>query len=411
MYLSDNPNDYSINDDGVIYTDQLQDSDGSPASKGQIERWKEGKEKLYNARYTIIVEAIKERNPSVEELSKATGIGTYAKGGQTKKFLTYYEVYDENTDKTLNIQAYSFEEAEEIASTIEFDNFKDGEDIEYEEMAKGGKLPRINDVREDGKLLDSQMIDEGYVSNAGEQEFYEYKGNKYVITTWNDRAEEHEVGEEEIQLWNDDMDKSGVVFDPKEVRDFEKYVFSWYGKNGKAVDDMEEDIPATTAEVLKAVSQYLAFCTKTKKWGGGDSFDREVVHDIIAYNRNPKTTALFYEDLIKDMKKTPILEYGGILQPMIGGVNADPRFDIYNTTMFAEKGAELPKKKPKFQEGIKSAVKNYFHSKEIDDPTFWKDRDGEYNIEEMVEMAKDRFRGMFLMRENKNFMSTRVINM
>jgi hypothetical protein len=154
--------------------------------------------------------------------------------------------------------------------------------------------------------------------------------------------------------------KGGVVFDPKEVRQFEKYVFSWYGKNGVAVDDMEEDIPATTAEVLKAVSQYLAFCTKTKKWGGGDSFDREVVHDIIAYNRNPKTTALFYEDLIEDMKKTPILEYGGILQPMIGGVDADPRFDIYNTTMFAKKGAEVPhgeKEQVKFFE-IVNEIKN-----------------------------------------------------
>lgn len=281
LYLSENPNDYIIDDDGIIHTYQLQDGDGSEASESQIERWKEGKEKLYNAHYTIVVSAIsKPRWPSAKELSQVTGIQMYekggemAKGGKTKKFLTYFEIYDENTDKTLNIQAYSFDEAEEIASTIEFDNFKDGEDIEYVEMAKGG-----------------------------------------------------------------------IVFDPKEVREFEKYVFSFYGKDG-VFEDALKGGPATTGEVLKAVSQYITWCSKSPQndWGGGDSMDREIVLDIMSYNRNPITRDFHYESIIRDIEKTTILEYGGILQPMIGGVNADPRFDIYNTTMFAEKGAELEKK-------------------------------------------------------------------
>ena len=34
-------------------------------------------------------------------------------------------------------------------------------------------------------------------------------------------------------------------------------------------------------------------------------------------------------------------EYGGVLQPMTGGVNADPRFDIYDTPQFADKGAVI----------------------------------------------------------------------
>lgn len=38
----------------------------------------------------------------------------------------------------------------------------------------------------------------------------------------------------------------------------------------------------------------------------------------------------------------PPMEYGGILEPMTGGVNADPRFDIYNTGAFMEKGGEFP---------------------------------------------------------------------
>ena len=75
------------------------------------------------------------KNPKKED----GGDIEYAKGGQTKRYLNYYEIYDEGTGKSLNIQAHSFEEAEEIASTIEFENFKDGEDIEFGEMAKGGQ--------------------------------------------------------------------------------------------------------------------------------------------------------------------------------------------------------------------------------------------------------------------------------
>ena len=233
LYLSENPNDYAIDDDGNIHTDQLQDDDGIHVNdKATLERWKKGEEKLYNAHYYIRPLAVKNRRPSVKELSQATGIGTYAKGG-------------------------------EMFIDLESGDFR-----------------------------------------------------------------------------------NQILFDPKEVREFQKYVFSYYGKNGTFVDVMEEGIPATTGEVLKAVSQYLAYLSSPKKstdvtWGNGDSFDREIVRDIIKYNRNPRAI-VEYPFLIKDMKKTPILEYGGILQPMIGGVNADPRFDIYNTTMFAEKGAEVP---------------------------------------------------------------------
>lgn len=95
------------------------------------------------------------------------------------------------------------------------------------EMEKGGKLPNINDVREDGELIDSQMIDEGYVSNAGEQEFYKYKDKTYVITTWNERAEEHKEGEEEISIWDTDDDeykKGGEVGRFKILKDETGYV-------------------------------------------------------------------------------------------------------------------------------------------------------------------------------------------
>ena len=239
------------------------------------------------------------------------------------------------------------------------------------EMAKGGKVKEneyivsVEIENEDGEIIDLGI---NVFANNEDEAMDKAEAN---IRENDSRYEDSPIDIVGVKLVKNKMAKGGVVFDPKEVRRFEKYVFSWYGKNGVAVDDMEEDIPATTAEVLKAVSQYLAFCTKTKKWGGGDSFDREVVHDIIAYNRNPKTTALFYEDLIKDMKKTPILEYGGILQPMIGGVNADPRFDIYNTTMFAEKGAEVPEgdeyAKGGKIDGMRERVIDYYFENDVFD--------------------------------------------
>lgn len=262
LYLSENPNDYVITDDVIIHTDQLQDEDGIHVNdEATLERWKKGEEKLYNAHYTIAIEAVKERIPDAEELSKATGIGTYAKGGEM---------------------------------------------------------------------------------------FIDLKSGDF---------------------------RNQILFDPKEVREFQKYVFSYYGKNGTFVDVMEEGIPATTGEVLKAVSQYLAYLSSPKKstdvtWGNGDSFDREIVRDIIKYNRNPRAI-VEYPFLIKDMKKTPILEYGGILQPMIGGVNADPRFDIYNTTMFAEKGAEVPEgdeyAKGGKIDGMRERVIDYYFENDVFD--------------------------------------------
>ena len=229
------------------------------------------------------------------------------------------------------------------------------------EMAKGGKLPRINDVREDGKLIDSQMIDEGYVSNAGEQEFYEYKGKKYVITTWNDNAEEHKDGEEEIQIWNHEMARGGKI-PSSEVADFKKYVKSNYGKD-EIWSEFFPPVGVSNEEINHAVSQYIDYCkTKDDQWGGGDTFDREIVRDIMLYNRGTKK-GLEYQRAIKEIFGKDKKEYGGILQPMIGGVNADPRFDIYNTTMFAEKGAELAKggktKKAKVEKVDNSSLVRY----------------------------------------------------
>ena len=94
-----------------------------------------------------------------------------------------------------------------------------GDSLNAKLFAGGGKvdMPSIDEVREEGEFIDSYMIDESQtVSNAGEQESYIYKGRNYLITTWNERAENHKNGEEEIavsELFEDggNMAKGGNV--------------------------------------------------------------------------------------------------------------------------------------------------------------------------------------------------------
>jgi hypothetical protein len=150
----------------------------------------------------------------------------------------------------------------------------------------------------------------------------------------------------------------------QDVLHFQEYVFSFYGKGGLQADAF--DGGATTEEILLATNQYLTFCARnTDLWGGGDTADREYVRDIMLYHRGVDIDDLFYGNLIKKIKKTTILEYGGILQPMIGGVNADPRFDIYNTTMFAEDGAMLDDGKKMRRGGFVTTMDDLIASAEL----------------------------------------------
>lgn len=41
----------------------------------------------------------------------------------------YFEIYDENTGKSLMILATSLEEAEVISSNLDFNNFEEGEEV------------------------------------------------------------------------------------------------------------------------------------------------------------------------------------------------------------------------------------------------------------------------------------------
>jgi len=99
--LSDDPNDYVLDDNGFINTSRLENADGSEASEYEIEKWKKGEMKLYSAHYTIIVQAIgKPRTPSQSELHVVTDIPMYAKGGKTKQTAPQSDVYNEFRDLT-----------------------------------------------------------------------------------------------------------------------------------------------------------------------------------------------------------------------------------------------------------------------------------------------------------------------
>ena len=208
LYLSENPNDYVVFQDGRIDTDQLQDEDGSEASKRQIEMWKDGKIKLYNAHFTIKVEAVSNsRTPSVEELTSITNIGAYAKGGQTSP---QRESYSKRGDQEVKAKPVGYRFTEKLANRlgknvytkptqeqiekyrgkgIYFENrkdksdinpramFEDGGDMEY---AKGGFFE--HGLRKGDKIVEGKSGNFLVVVNDGKEYMIDIsKGERYPM--------------------------------------------------------------------------------------------------------------------------------------------------------------------------------------------------------------------------------------
>ena len=77
-----------------------------------------------------------------------------------------------------------------------------------------------------------------------------------------------------------------------ELRDFIKYVDSFYGMNDPlyTLSNKDNGLPLTEKDILIATHQYLATITKRNHesytWGGGDSLDRERVRDILTHDYN-----------------------------------------------------------------------------------------------------------------------------
>ena len=127
------------------------------------------------------------------------------------------------------------------------------------EMAKGGKVKEneyivsVEIENEDGEIIDLGI---NVFANNEDEAMDKAEAN---IRENDSRYEDSPIDIVGVKLVKNKMAKGGVVFDPKEVRDFQEHIFYYYGKNGYLVSELEEGVPATTGEVLKAVSQYLAF--------------------------------------------------------------------------------------------------------------------------------------------------------
>lgn len=204
------------------------------------------------------------------------------------------------------------------------------------QMAKGGSVDtidydkflkaKVNDYRSQGydvdESIDTAFRDLGLETNG---RFNKIKLDKVLEKShpnlkkqWKEYKKESEIYvkdgdyvnpfQYEMMADGGMMAKGGKIPE-KEVESLKRYTLKWYGKDGMDDDD-DADFkpPVTQKEVEDAVSEYVRFCKKAmsegneSKWGGGDSFDREVVADIMQYNRNPEADTFFYPELIKEIK-------------------------------------------------------------------------------------------------------------
>ena len=127
-----------------------------------------------------------------------------------------FEIYDEETEKTLIIKARSLEEAEGIAATIDFDDYRDGSVVDvldemdsYEMMADGGTTKLARGGFDVGRW---------YRDSSGEE--FKYVGEDVKGNT----------------LFSD-----GVKTLKKPIEDFgssvkEEKLFSWFAKGGVATE-------------------------------------------------------------------------------------------------------------------------------------------------------------------------------
>lgn len=210
----------------------------------------------------------------------------------------------------------------EVGGYFEYVNWNEVQNMYDEDDDNKGYIYGINLIDEDsGEVIDVEWFNT--------EEKRENAIKKYNLVEYDYPNEDGEMAR-------------GGKIPSSEVAEFKNYVKDYYGEGG-IFSEFFPPVGVSSKEVNLAVNQYIDYCkTKDDQWGGGDTFDREIVRDIMLYNRGTKK-GLEYQRAIKEIFGKDKKEYGGILQPMIGGVNADPRFDIYNTTMFAEKGAELEK--------------------------------------------------------------------
>ena len=181
---------------------------------------------------------------------------------------------------------------------------------DFSTMADGGKIlvGRFDEKQlrngEDKKAIEKKMKETGlkYIDSR----IIKKNGKTHIM---------------EVYLYADGgmMAKGGKIPE-KEIESLKKNVYKWYGKDGMTANEEDAEFvpPVTEEEIEVAVKEYVKYCNRegVDKWGGGDSFDREVIVDIMLYNRNPENESYFYPTLIKEIKSTtdlpPIYAKGGM---------------------------------------------------------------------------------------------------
>lgn len=111
-------------------------------------------------RYNMTDEDEKSVSHSVDKAMKKHMDGYMAKGGELAGgYMAHeFEVYDEETEKTLLIKARSLEEAEGIAATIDFNDYRDGSVVDV--LDEMDSYESMNEYAKGGKLSDEEFIQE-----------------------------------------------------------------------------------------------------------------------------------------------------------------------------------------------------------------------------------------------------------
>lgn len=166
--LSMDANDYVIIDD-CVHFDQLQDEDGSEASEYDKEQWREGKKVLYNAHYTICLDAIAERSLTDGELSAILGIGVYRSGGAVQSGVQS-ENYSEDRDKLVVAKPVGWRFTNKFAKRKGFDAYRKPTAEEIEKYKGSGKI--YYEVRFDksDKNVRRRFEDGGMMADGGMME-------------------------------------------------------------------------------------------------------------------------------------------------------------------------------------------------------------------------------------------------
>ena len=296
-----------------------------------------------------------------------------AKGGETKDAWGVF--YNGKLMFTESSQDEANKSAKMLKSQVDMPFGVSVEKVESKKHAKGGEIElEIKNLDSFDKHYDEVEFTEEEVSLP-----YQKDGKWFVKT--NDKGIAKQLKQDgfvkDSFAKGGYMAKGGITKD--ELNNFKSYVKGFYG-NDEMYAEFFPPTGASNGEIELAIRMYVSYCkTKDDQWGGGDSFDREIVRDVMLYNRGHKKN-LEYQRAVKEIVKhynNKSFEYGGILEPMIGGVNADPRFDIYNTTMFAKKGAELPKGEKMRRGGFVTTMDDLIASDELIDYATAKMKEGD----------------------------------